>query len=105
MVKMHRERRASDGFQGFRPWAVAFAALSLTACATTSEPRVVTKEVKVPVAVNCTSNIPPPSSYPDTDAALRGAANIGERVKLIMAGRNVRDAEILELRASVAGCR
>jgi hypothetical protein len=81
------------------------AAFALTACATTSEPQVRTVEVKVPVAVNCTSNIPPPSSYPDTDAALRGAANIGERVKLMLAGKKVRDAEIVELRASVSGCR
>lgn len=81
------------------------AAFALTACATTSEPRIVTKEVKVPVAVNCTSNIPPPAQHPDSDAALRGAPSLAERVKLLLAGRATRSAEIVELRASVAGCR
>lgn len=88
-----------------RPTSAALAALTLTACSTTSEPRIVTKEVKVPVAVNCTSNIPPPAQHPDSDAALRGAPSLAERVKLLLAGRATRSAEIVELRASVAGCR
>lgn len=85
--------------------ASAALGLALAACATAPEPRIVTKEVLTPVAVNCTSNIPGASGYPDTDAALKGAANIAERVRLLMAGRAVRSAEIVELRASVAGCR
>lgn len=98
---------ALSRYQGRRVTGVVtvIAAAFLTACTTPSEPRIVTKEVTVPVAVNCTSNIPGATSYPDSDAALRGAANIGERVRLLLAGRAIRSAEILELRASVAGCR
>lgn len=88
-----------------RSGIAALTALALTACATASEPQVRTVEVRVPVAVNCTSNIPGAVGYPDTDSALKGAANLAERVKLLLAGRAVRSAEIVELRASVAGCR
>jgi hypothetical protein len=104
MVKLPVSGCASGGFQGVRPWAAAFAGLALTACATTSEPRVVTKEVRVPVPVKCATVAPPDPSYSDSPSALKAAADVFEQAKLLLAGRKQRDARIVELKAAVAGC-
>lgn len=81
------------------------AALLLTACAHTSEPVIRTVEVRVPVAVRCGSDPGPDPAFSDTPEALRGAADIWERVKLLLAGRAQRDARLIELKAASAGCR
>lgn len=60
---------------------------------------------KIPVAVACVTEPGPPPRLPDTKAALAGAPDIAERVKLLLAGRALRNARIAELEASVAGCR
>lgn len=83
---------------------LAIIGMAVSACATAPEPRIETVTVKVPVRVNCTSNIPPPAQHADTDDALRLAKDIHARVALLLAGRFTRMAETAELRASVAGC-
>lgn len=105
MVATHLSRYASGGFQGFRPWAAAFAAFAVAACATTSEPRIVVKEVRVPVPVKCAADPGPAPDLPDTSEALRQAPDLFEQVKLLLAGRKLRDARIGELEAANQGCR
>lgn len=90
--------------QASRRAASALMALTLTACQTPAEPQIRTVTVKVPVPVNCTSNIPKPAQHVDSDEALRLAKSIHERVALLLAGRFTRMAEVGELRASVSGC-
>ena len=77
--------------------------LALTACAT-SEPRIITKEVRVPVPVACAASPGPDPAFSDTPEALRAAADLFEQVKLLLAGRAQRDARLAELKAAVAGC-
>jgi hypothetical protein len=80
-------------------------ALTLTACATASEPTIRTVRVEVPVAVKCATDPGPRPEYPDTDAAIAGAPNVFELAKLYRAGRALRIGREAELEASVAGCR
>jgi len=80
-------------------------ALTLTACATASEPRIEVREVRVPVAVKCATDPGPRPEYPDTDAALAAVRDVFEAAKLVMAGRALRIGREAELEASVAGCR
>lgn len=55
---------------------------------------------------NCVPrNLPPPPRYPDTDAALRGAAGAADRYQLMAAGRLLRQKRLEELERVVAGCR
>ncbi len=79
------------------------AALTLTACAQTPPP-VVT--IKVPVAVSCVSkdfaDIEP---APDTDHALNAAPDLAETLKLLLAGRGIREAWIASARAQIDICR
>ncbi|PZQ62619.1 MAG: hypothetical protein DI570_09960 [Phenylobacterium zucineum] len=84
--------------------ALLFACLALAGCQTPGEPRIVSKEVKVPVPVACASDPPPEPAYSDTPEALRAAADVFEQVKLLLAGRAQRDARLAELKASIAGC-
>lgn len=77
---------------------------SLAACATAPEPRIVTKEVRVPVPVACASKPGPDPAFSDTNEALRAAGDLFEQVRLLLAGRAQRDARLTELKASVAGC-
>ena len=81
----------------------ALCAVSLAGCATTgaAPPPV---EVLVPVATACAADPGPAPEYPDTDAALRGAADVFEGVKLLKAGRALRQARERELEAALAGC-
>lgn len=88
-----------------RALTVAAAAFALTACTTTQEPRIVTKEVLVPTPVPCATQPPAKPTYADTPAAIRGAADLAERVKLLLAGREQRDGYIAGLEASTVGCR
>lgn len=84
---------------------VALAALALAACSTAGEPRIVTKEVTVPIAVKCADDAGPTPAFADTREALEAAKDIFARVKLLLAGRAQRDARIAELTAANAGCR
>lgn len=43
--------------------------------------------------------------YPDTDAALRGAAGAADRYQLMAAGRILRQQRLEDLERVVAGCR
>lgn len=88
--------RHNSGFLGL------FAALALAACGSVPdqpapEPKVVVREVKVPVAVPCIkadADLTAPK-VPDTDAALRAAASGADRLLLLAAGRLIREAWIL----------
>lgn len=80
-------------------------AVSLTACATDNPPPPVqTVTVKVPVPVPCDPHLSPSPVYADSDAAIRAAPDLFERVKLLVAGRLQRIARERELQAAVEGC-
>lgn len=78
----------------------------LAACATDQGPaKVAVQRVAVPVAAKCAVDPGPDPAFADTPEAIRQAADIFERVKLLLAGRAQRDARINELKAASAGCR
>lgn len=79
-------------------------ALSLTACATTSEPTVRTVEVQVPVHSPCSATPPAEPDFADTDEKLRDAPSHVERVKLLLIGRLQRVAHDQELHAYATAC-
>jgi len=84
---------------------VCLGMLALAGCATTAPaPRIVTKTVQVAVPVSCKPALGPEPIYPDTDAALRAASDVYERVKLLVAGRLERIAHEALLNAAVAAC-
>ena len=77
----------------------------LTACASApSEPRLTARPVLKPVAIQCRPNLGAEPAYPDTDAALKTAPDIFQRVRLLVAGRLLRIAREQELAAALAGC-
>ena len=84
--------------------------LPLAACAHSvterPDPIVQTVEVKVPVAVPCKAlaELGPEPTYPDTDAALKAAPDLFERVKLLAAGRVLRAARLARYTAAAASC-
>ena len=49
--------------------------------------------------------LPAAPRYPDTDAALRGAAGAADRYQLMAAGRILRQERLEDLERVVAGCR
>ena len=70
------------------------------------EPIIVTKEVKVPVAMPCipsTYDAKRPD-YADTDEALKAAADAAERYQLLWGGRAQRQAREVENETVIAGC-
>ena len=78
----------------------------LAACATDQGPaKVAVQRVEVPVALPCSVDPGPDPAFADTPEAIRQAADIFERAKLLLAGRAQRDARINELKAASAGCR
>lgn len=105
-------RFASIASGVFATWIFVVAViLLLSGCAHVPapppEPRVVVKEVKVAVAVRCAALEelgPMEPSYSDTDGALAGAANIFERVKLLLQGRVQRDARLARYVAAKGSC-
>lgn len=77
-----------------RRWMViGLGPLALSACATTSEPKIIVKEVRVPVAVPCPIDTTEPE-WVDTLEALKAAADKGSDavVALLLGGREQRIA-------------
>lgn len=74
------------------------------ACSTPREPAIRTVEVKVPIPTPCAAKPGPAPNYPDSDAALKGAPNLAEALKLLLAGRVLRIGREAELEAAVKGC-
>ena len=66
--------------------------LTAGSCATTGEPRIVTREVLVPVHGPCTVAEPAEPTRLDTDEAIRSAPGLFERVQILLAGREQRKA-------------
>lgn len=93
-------------------WAcIAALVLLISGCAHVTapppEPVIRTVEVKVPVAVPCKALDqlgPSEPAYPDTDNALTSAANIFERVKLLLQGRAQRSARLEQYHAAKGSC-
>lgn len=85
--------------------AVTLGCLSLAACQT-PEPKVITKEVLVPVAKSC---VPPkfrdPPVTPDTDEAIRATPEPGDLLQLLAAGRVLYRQWIEEAKPVISGCR
>ncbi|HEV2362687.1 MAG TPA: hypothetical protein VGS12_00665 [Caulobacteraceae bacterium] len=76
----------------------------LAACQTAPAPVIVTKDVNLPVAAPCAADPGPDPIYVDTASALAAAADLFERVKLLLAGREQRIAREGELKAALSGC-
>lgn len=71
------------------------AALALTACASgpTREPKVEIQTVYVPKPVSCVNKgFKDRPVLPDTDAALKAAPDLDSFIKLLLAGRTIREA-------------
>lgn len=68
------------------------------------EPIVRTVRVEVPVPTSCALKVGPRPDYPDGDAALAAAPDLFERVKLLLAGRGMRQSREAELEAALAPC-
>lgn len=90
-------------------WMVAIAALALAGCAHTPEPEIRTVEVKVPVddpacAREAVARLGEAPAYPDTPEAIRAAPNLFERVKLLLAGRELRIAREAALKDALEAC-
>jgi hypothetical protein len=80
--------------------------LCVYGCAAPVQPPLPPITIKVPVAVACIkdhSALAAPN-FPDTDAALKAAPNVFERVKLIVSGRLLRMAYEVKLEAALSGC-
>lgn len=79
---------------------------ALAACATTPEPQIIIKEVRVPAPVPCPIDTSEPA-YADTLDALRAAASKGSDavVALLIGGRAQRDAVIAGLKAQAEECK
>lgn len=82
--------------------------LFLSGCKTpqVADPIVVTKEVLVPIAVEC---IPAnydhtPPTYADSKEALLAASDAAERYQLLWAGRFMREAQESLYRVVIEGC-
>jgi hypothetical protein len=84
-------------------------AAGLAACGHTPrlEPVIDTVEVQIPIPVPCVSDATPdrPAGYADTDAALLAAPDMAARYRLLIAGRDQRDARLAEIEPVVEGCR
>lgn len=83
---------------------VVLLALALAGCATAPEPKIETRIVEVPVVVKCAVTIPAEPDYPDTKTATDAAPGIFAKVKLLLAGRELREAYKNEVKAALIGC-
>lgn len=82
------------------------ASLFLTACASTPEPKIITKEVKTEVTVACVKsdlNLDP--QFPDSDAAIRATPGSAEMLQLLAAGRLLRVQTMKEWVAALKACQ
>lgn len=82
--------------------------LLLGGCASTKipPPEIRTVEVMVPTRQPCVpASLGGAPEYPDTDSALRKAADAAERYLLLFAGRELRKAREVELDTVVQGCK
>lgn len=88
-------------------WLILLALIGLTSCATASpEPRIVVREVRIPVPVSCVPDTYPAAPpQPDTDEALRAAPGAAERYLLLAAGRGVRIERQRQSDIVIEGCR
>lgn len=66
---------------------LAWPVLTAGSCATTAEPRIVTRDVMVPIHTPCSIPEPAKPDFADDDEDLRAAPGLFERVQLITAGR------------------
>lgn len=89
------------------------AALALGACSHTDtpppEPTIKVVEVQVPVddpacAREAVARLGEAPAYPDTPEAITAAANLFERVKLLLAGRELRAAREAALKGALEAC-
>lgn len=89
-----------------RAAAILLSASLLTACSTPIEPRIITKEVSVPVTVACVkSDLDLSPIFPDTDAALKATAGPDDMLQLLAAGRLLRVQTMREWAAALLACR
>lgn len=81
--------------------------LVLAGCARPEPERIIeTQEVKVPVPVSCVPRgLPPPPSYPDTNAALKATQGLDDLLTVLIEGRLMRVNRLGKLEAVVDGCR
>lgn len=90
------------------PFASILAAVALAGCATDgvkpSEPRVVIQRVEVPIPTPCVVKAVPVPDFADAANKLEAAANLFEKVKLLLAGRIQHYAYEGELRAAQKAC-
>lgn len=85
---------------------ILLACLALGACASTPEPKIVTREVKMPVVTPCVpKGLGAEPSYPDTDAALKAAGGAADRYGLLAAGRALRQQRLAEVEPIIRACR
>jgi len=86
--------------------ALGLLLLFLSGCATTPEPKIVTKIVEVPVARACVpDNLPPRPAYADTREALKAAGAADQRYHLMNSEWMRRDARLNLLEGVVDACR
>ena len=88
---------------------ITMAALALAGCAHIVEPEIRTVEVKVPVddpacARDAVARLGDAPAYPDTPDAILTASNIFERVKLLLAARELRIAREAALADALKAC-
>lgn len=85
---------------------ICLVALALASCGTAPkpEPEIRIQRVEVPVTVKCKGDVPADPAYPDTAAAILTAADPGDLIGLLAAGRILRDQFISELKAAYSGC-
>lgn len=78
--------------------------LAASGCAHTGEPRIIPRDVAMPVAVSCVPKLPVPPAFADEEAALTSAPNIFEAAKRYRAGLLQHRAYETELLAALKGC-
>lgn len=83
----------------------ALALLALAGCSSLAP--ITTELINIPVAVPCAGAVSPRPAYPDTDEAITEASKTGDifgKMKLLLAGRELRMAREQELEAALSGC-
>ena len=111
-----------------RTLAVIALSACLSACASTGVPTIKTQTVDVPVATHCQPDLPSAPAYPDTNTALlmlpfpdaasnlrknpgdlnaakQVSFNVFYEVRLLAAGRLMRQAREDQLNTAIDGCR